>query len=157
MLPQAALHIWEDQVPRIGVRRRAPGPQRPRCAASGYKKGRGFRETPEDAAPHLFTFLRYPGMPPHNNAAELEIRDAVVLHRSVRHQMSGPGGRHVFSAPASVARACQKMGMFPRMAVERMVEDPDWRIFKPPDCPGRVERPVRAAAAAPSVAIAAAC
>ena len=56
--------------------------------------------------------------------------------------------------PVSVARTCQKMGMFPRMAVERMIEDPDWRIFKPPDCPGRVERPVQAAAAGPSVAAA---
>ena len=43
-----------------------------------------FRVTLEGAAPYLFTFLRYPGMPPHNNAAELEIRYAVVLHRNVR-------------------------------------------------------------------------
>ena len=120
--------------------------------ASGYKKGHGFRETLEGAAPHLFTFLRYPGMPPHNNAAELEIRDTVVLHRNVRHQLSEPEGRHVFSVLVSVARTCQKMGIFPRMAVERMIEDPDWRIFKPPDCPERAERPVRAAAAAPSAA-----
>ncbi len=78
-------------------------------------------------------------MPPHNNAAELEIRDTVVLHRNVRHQLSEPDGRHVFSVLVSVARTCQKMGVFPRMAVERMI-DPDWRIFKPPDCPERVER-----------------
>ncbi len=120
--------------------------------ASGYKKGHGFRETLENAAPHLFTFLRCPGMPPHNNAAELEIRDTVVLHRNVRHQLSEPDGRHVFSVLVSVARTCQKMGVFPRMAVERMIEDPDWRIFKPPDCPERVERLVQATTAVPSVA-----
>lgn len=105
--------------------------------ASGYKKGHGFRETLENAAPHLFTFLRHPGMPPHNNAAELEIRDTVVLHRNVRHQLSEPEGRQVFSVLVSVARTCQKVGMFPRMAVERTVMDPDWRIFKPPDRPER--------------------
>ena len=42
-------------------------------------------------------------MPPHNNAAELEIRDAVVLHRNVRHQLSKPEGREVFSVLISVA------------------------------------------------------
>ena len=129
--------------------------------ALDYKKEHGFRATLENAAPHLFTFLRYPGMPPHNNAAELEIRDTVVLHRNVRHQLSEPEGRQVFSVLVSVARTCQKMGMFPRMAVERMIEDPDWRIFKPPDCPERAELSVQAAAAAPpaaaTTATAAAC
>lgn len=103
--------------PSTANRRTAPGartPKRPRCAASGYKKGRGLRETPEDAAPHLFTFLRYPGMAPHNNAAERGIRDAIVLHRSVRHQLSEPGGRHMFSVRVSVARTCQKLGMAPQ-------------------------------------------
>ena len=119
-----------------------------------YKEGHGFRGTLENAAPHLFTFLRYPGMPPHNNAAELEIRDTVVLHRNVRHQLSEPVGREVFSVLVSVARTCQKIGMFPRTAVERMIEDPDWRIFKPPDGP---ERTVQAAVAAPPVPIAVAC
>jgi len=51
-------------------------------------------------------------MSPHNNAAELEIRDTVVLHRNVRHQLSELEGRQVFSALVSVARTCQKMGMF---------------------------------------------
>ena len=41
----------------------------------------------------MFTFLRHPGMPPHNNAAELEIRDTAVLHRNVRHQLSDAEGR----------------------------------------------------------------
>ena len=120
--------------------------------ASGYREGHEFRVTLENAAPHMFTFLRYPGMPPHNNAAELEIRDTVVLHRNVRHQLSEPGGREVFSVMVSVARTCQKVGMFPRIAVENAVKDPDWRIFKPPDCPGRAELPAQAATAAPAAA-----
>ena len=85
------------------------------------------------AAPCLFTFLRYPGMPPHNNGAELEIRDTVVLHRNVRHQLSEPEGREVFSVLISVARTCHKQGIFPRVAVEELIRDPGWNIFEPPD------------------------
>ena len=39
--------------------------------ASSYPEGHRFRTRLEGAAPHLLTFLRYPGMPPHNNGAEL--------------------------------------------------------------------------------------
>ena len=81
--------------------------------AVSYGEGHKFRGTLEGAAPHLFTFLRYPGMPPHNNAAELEIRDSVVLHRNVRHQLSEPEGRAVFSVLVSVARTCYRRGIFP--------------------------------------------
>ena len=99
--------------------------------ASSYPECR-FRTKLEGAAPHLFTFLRYPGMPPHNNGAELEIRDTAVLHRNVRHQLSTAEGREVFSVLVSVARTCRKLGIFPRTAVECLIRDPDWRLFKPP-------------------------
>ena len=95
--------------------------------------GHKFKVTLEGAAPCLFTLLRYPGMPPHNNAAKLEIRDAVVLHRNVRHQLSKPEGREVFSVLISVARTCHKQGIFPRVAVENLIRNPDWSIFKPPE------------------------
>ena len=95
--------------------------------------GLKFKATLEYAAPCLFTFLRYPGMPPHNNGAELEIRDTVVLHRNVRHQLSEPEGREVFSVLISVARTCHKQGIFPRVAVEELIRDPGWSIFKSPD------------------------
>ena len=95
--------------------------------------GLKFKATLEYAASCLFTFLRYPGMPPHNNGAELEIRDTVVLHRNVRHQLSEPEGREVFSVLISVARTCHKQGIFPRVAVEELIRDPGWSIFKSPD------------------------
>ena len=103
--------------------------------AEGKKEHDGlkFKATLEHAAPRLFTFLRYPGMPPHNNGAELEIRDTVVLHRNVRHQLSEPEGREVFSVLISVARTCHKQGIFPRVAVEELIRDPGWSIFKPPE------------------------
>ena len=65
-------------------------------------------------------------MPPHNNGAELEIRDTVVLHRNVRHQLSEPEGREVFSVLISVARTCHKQGIFQRVAVDEMIKCPDW-------------------------------
>ena len=50
---------------------------------------------PEGAATYLYV-LRYPGIPPHNNAAELEIHDAVVLHRNAHHHLSEPERMDVF-------------------------------------------------------------
>ena len=135
-----------------------PRPGEGRAAHSvRLQKEHGFSATLENAVPYLYTFLGYPGISPHNNAAELEVHDTVVLHRNVCHHLSEPEGREMFSVLVSVARTCQKMGMFPRVAMERMIGDPDWRIFKPPDCPERAERSVQAATAAPSAAIVAAC
>ena len=114
--------------------------------ASSYPDGHKFRITLEGAAPHLFTFLRYPGMPPHNNGAELEIRDTAVLHRNVRHQLSTIQGREVLSVLVSVAHTCRKLGIFPRTAVECLIRDPDWRLFKPP--PGEHQDLVAPVAAA---------
>ena len=101
--------------------------------AAGYGASHGFRATLEGAAPCLFTFLRHPGMPPHNSAAELEIRDAAVLHRNVRHHLSSPEGRKVFSVLISVARTCHKQAIFPRVALEELIRDPGWSVFRPPD------------------------
>ena len=75
--------------------------------------GLKFMAPLEYAVPCLFTFLRYPGMPPHNEAE--------------------PEGREVFSVLISVARTCHKQGIFPRVAVEDLIRDPDWSIFKPLD------------------------
>ena len=79
--------------------------------AQSYPEKHKFRITLENAAPFLFTFLRYPGMPPHNNDAECEIRDTVVLQRNVRHHLVNAEGMEVFSVLVSVAvpaanRAC---------------------------------------------------
>ena len=38
----------------------------------------------------------------------------------------------------SVARTCRKLGIFPRTAVENLVRDLDWRLFRPPP---KQERP----------------
>ena len=72
-------------------------------------------------------------MPPHNNGAELEVCDTVVLHRNARHQLSEPEGREVFSVLISAVRTCHKQGIFPRVAVEGLIRDLGWSIFKPSD------------------------
>ena len=116
--------------------------------ASSYPESHKFRITLEVAAPHLFTFPRHPGMPPHNNGAELEIRDTAVLHKNVRRQLSTIQGREVFSVLVSVARTCRKLGIFPRTAVECLIKDPDWGWFKPP--PGQERQELIAPVAAVS-------
>ncbi len=102
--------------------------------AASYGESHPFKTTLEGAAPDLFTYLQYPGMPPHNNDAERDIRDAVVLQRNVRHKLSVAEGMKVFSVLVSVARTCHKQGILPRIAVESLIRDPGWKIFKPPPC-----------------------
>ena len=97
--------------------------------AHEYPEDHKFRTTLECASPNLFTFLRYPGLPPHNNGSELELRDTAVLHRNVRHQLCTPQGRMVFSVMISVGRTCVKNKIFPRHAVEKLFEDTGWSIF----------------------------
>ena len=89
-----------------------------------------FRTTLTNAAPNLFTFLRYPGMPPTNNGAERDIRDAVVLQRKFRHKFVSPEGMHVFSAIQSFNSTCRKLGLVPWMCVEKIAENPNYNIFE---------------------------
>ena len=101
--------------------------------AQPYPEKHKFRITLENAMPFLFTFLRYPGMPPHNNDAEREICDTVVLQRNVRHHLVNAEGMEVFSVLVSVARTCRKQGIFPHQAVKNLIKDSSWDIFKPLD------------------------
>ena len=92
--------------------------------------GHDFRTTLTNAAPNLFTFLRYPGMPPTNNGTERDIRDAVVLQRKFRHKFVNPEGMHVFSVIQSFNRTCRKLGLVPWMCVEKIAENPNYNIFE---------------------------
>ena len=75
--------------------------------ASSYGK-HPFAGTLRNAAPNLFTFLRYPGMPPTNNAAEGDIRDGVVLERKIRQKITTKEGMHVFAVIHSFTQTCRK-------------------------------------------------
>ena len=89
-----------------------------------------FRTTLTNAAPSLFTFLRYPGMPPTNNGTERDIRDAVVLQRKFRHKFVSPEGMHVFSVIQSFNSTCRKLGLVPWMCVEKIAGNPNYNIFE---------------------------
>ena len=97
---------------------------------AGYPEGK-LKTHLENAVPYMFTFLAHPGMPPHNNASELAIRDAVVRQRNVRHQITTPEGRDVFSRLLTFAATCQMNGIFPCRAVVEMLRDPQWDMFNP--------------------------
>ena len=46
-----------------------------------------------NAIPNLFTFLAHPGMSPHSNDVEREIKDGIISQRNARHKTVTPGGR----------------------------------------------------------------
>lgn len=79
----------------------------------------------------MFTFAAFPGMPPHNNAAEIEIRDVVVCQRVVRGKLVTPEGREVFSILVTFSRTCHKRGLFPCRAVVELSRDPEWDVIHP--------------------------
>ena len=82
-----------------------------------------------NAAPYLFTFLKYPGMPPTNNPTEGDIRDGVVIERKIRQKMVNAKGMHVFSVIHSFTQTCRKLRLVPWKEIANMVHDPDWNIF----------------------------
>ena len=88
-----------------------------------------FAGTLRNAAPNLFTFLRYPGMPPTNNAAEGDIRDGVVLERNIRQKMTTKEGMHAFAVIHSFTQTCRKLRLAPWKQVINIVRNRDWNIF----------------------------
>ena len=96
--------------------------------ASSYGK-HPFAGTLRNAAPNLFTFLRYPGMPPTNNAAEGDIRDGVVLERKIRQKITTKEGMHVFAVIHSFTQTCRKLRLAPWKQMVNIVRDRDWNIF----------------------------
>ena len=83
-----------------------------------------------NAAPNMFTFLRYPGMPPTNNDTERDIRDSVVVQRKIRRQFVTSSGMHVFSAIQSFNSTCRKLGLVPWKCIGRISADPSFNIFQ---------------------------
>ena len=101
-----------------------------RSMISAYPEGKAKNHLAK-AVPDMFTFLSYPGMPPHNNATELAIRDGPVRHRNVRHQITTPEGREIFSRLLTFIMTCGMNHIFPCRAVVEMLRDPGWDMFNP--------------------------
>ena len=97
--------------------------------AAAYGNDR-FATHLENALPHPFTFLRYPGLPSTNNATERDIRDAVVVQRRFRHKFATPAGMWVFSVLHSFAGTCRKMRVAPGRMFVRLATQPGFDVIQ---------------------------
>ena len=84
--------------------------------------------TLENALDNLFTGLRYPGMPLHNNSTELLIRRYIIPSRHRAPHPNKAAARN-FSTHQTFIATCRKNGISPREAVLAMARDPCWDIF----------------------------
>ena len=91
--------------------------------------GTGFDTHLENAMPHLFTFLRYPGLPSTNNATERDIRDAVVVQRRFRHKFVTSTGMWVFSMIHSFVSTCRKMRVAPGRMFMKIATMPGFDVI----------------------------
>ena len=89
-----------------------------------------FAGTLHSAADNLFTFLRYPGMPPTNNGSERDIRDWVVPIREVSHKFMTERGMRVFSILQSFAATCSKMNLNMGKSFLKVLHDPTHNIVR---------------------------
>ena len=64
-------------------------------------------------------------------AAPSPFRDGPVRHRNVRHQITTPEGRGVFSRLLTFVMTCGMNGIFPCRAIAEMLRDPGWGMFNP--------------------------
>ncbi len=98
-----------------------------RVVAAGY--GRlDFANKLASAADNLFTFMRYPGMPPTNNGSERDIRDWVVPIREVSHKFMTLQGMRVFSILQSFAATCSKLHLDVGAAFLKVLDDPAYNV-----------------------------
>ena len=77
----------------------------------------------------MFTFMAYPGMPPHNNDTERCIRDGIIPQRNARHKIATDAGRDVCSALLTFSMTCRKQHIHPARALQEYLRDPDWDVF----------------------------
>ena len=70
----------------------------------------GFAVRLENAAPDLFTLIRYPGMEPTNNESERILRK-VVIHRKIRQKLVTVGGKIMFGTIMTCLLTRDKQGL----------------------------------------------
>ena len=63
-----------------------------------------------NAAPDLFTFIRYPGMEPANTESERMLRK-VAIHRKIRQKIVTVGGKIMFGTIMTCLLTWDKMGL----------------------------------------------
>ena len=108
---------------RMDLSRRAHG------IVTSYEDGK-VRTHLLNALPDMFTFLSYPGMPPHNNDTERAIRDGIIPQRNSRHKTMNARGRKTLSMLLTFALTCAKQDASPGRGLLECLLDPDWDLFE---------------------------
>ena len=108
---------------RMDLSRRAHG------IATSYEDGK-VRTHLLNALPDMFTFLSYPGMPPHNNDTERAIRDGIIPQRNSRHKTMNARGRKTLSMLLTFALTCGRQDISPGRGLLECLLDPDWDLFE---------------------------
>ena len=88
----------------------------------------GVSTTISNALPHMFSAVRIPGMPLHNNDTERSIRDLLVVDRRRVRFPDWRGARN-FSTLRTFAATCERNGISAYQATTMMARDPAWDIF----------------------------
>ncbi|MCE2498620.1 MAG: transposase [Nitrosopumilaceae archaeon] len=97
--------------------------------AASYKAGK-IKTHILNAIPDLFTFLAHPGMSPHSNDVEREIKDGIISQRNARHKTVTPGGRALISTLLTFTRTCYMQHLSPGRALLEYLLDGTWNIFE---------------------------
>ena len=107
-----------------------------RGIADMYGEGHEINTALTKSLPTMFTFLKHPGMPPHNNRAEQEIHAGPAREKRVRRQLKNHGGMRCMSVLSTVFRTAENLGVWPSTVVRMTARDPDWDMFAHADGPG---------------------
>ena len=83
-----------------------------------------------NAIPDMFTFLAFPGMPPHNNGTEILIRDHIIGQRNVRRKTMTREGRKTLSMLLTFTATCKIQDISSGRALLEYLLNPDWNIFE---------------------------
>ena len=102
--------------------------QRAHGIVTSYEDGK-VRTHLLNALPDMFTFLSYPGMPPHNNDTERAIRDGIIPQRNSRHKTMNARGRKTLSMLLTFALTCAKQDVSPGRGLLECLLDSDWDLF----------------------------
>ena len=108
---------------RMDLSRRAHG------IATSYEDAK-VRTHLLNALPDMFTFLSYPGMPPHNNDTERAIRDGIIPQRNSRHKTMNARGRKTLSMLLTFALTCARQDVSPGRGLLECLLDPGWDLFE---------------------------
>ena len=103
--------------------------QRAHGIVTSYEDGK-VRTHLLNALPDMFTFLSYPGMPPHNNDTERAIRDGIIPQRNSRHKTMNARGRKTLSMLLTFALTCAKQDVSPGRGLLECLLDSDWDLFE---------------------------